>query len=192
MSYNEYIDMYIKTQKKDCLYRAFTFDVVNSRNQQEYLNNKNKNYFEFLTYVYSLLELEEQKTGKQILLKDEFNRKQIMLNDEFNSKLRKSGGYINGNNYNPMILGDMVTFFVYNHSITKERMLQIFAKGLKDFNIGYPFHFKTGVYQTNNYSEGGTKLYKGYMPQILESQSKDDDFVITKNYHLKIQENEKC
>ena len=182
MSYCEYIDMFLNTQKKQCPYRAFTFDVVNSRNEQRYLNAKGK-HFSFLDCVYSLLEHEEQKTGKIILLKDNFNRKQVLLDQTYNSK-RKDVAVKNGNNYNPMILGDMVTFFVHNGSISSERMLHLFAEALRKFNINYSFHFLTGVYETNNYAEGGSKLYKGYMPQILENLSKKNNFVVTKNFNL--------
>ena len=171
MSYSEYMDMFFEVQKLDCPYRAFTFDVVNSKNQRQYIEEPEK-HFEFVGFVYSLLEQEEQSTGKQILLKDKFNR-----------KLNLAKPAINGNNYNPMILGDMATYFVHNGSITTERMLQIFAMALRKFNICYQFHFKTGTYQTNIYAEGGTKLYKGYMPQILENLSKKNNFVITKDFY---------
>ena len=171
MSYAEYIDMFIETQKQECPYRAFTFDVVNSKNQKQYIEERDK-FHAFVSYLYSVLEIEEQKTGRQILLKDKFNVKYPNNGDRVH----------NGNVYNPMILGDMATYFVYNNSISIQRMLQIFAQGLREFNIEYPFHFKTGVYETNNYFEGGTKLYKGYMPQILEKLSKENEFIITKDF----------
>ena len=75
----------------------------------------------------------------------------------------------------------MVTYFVHNGSISTNRMIEIFAESLKKFNINYSFHFCTGVYETNNYAEGGTLLYKGYMPQILESMSKKNKMIITKD-----------
>jgi len=172
MSYNEYIDMFFEVQKHNNVpYRAFTFDVVNSRNQKEYLTTKNEKDFNLVSYLYSLLENEEELTGKPILLKDKFNR-----------KYTKSEIISNNNFYNPIILGDMMTFFVYNDSISTARMLELFVYGLKAININYAFHFNTGVYETNNYIEGGKKLYKGYIPQILERLSKENDFVITKDF----------
>ena len=170
MSYSEYIDMFMEAQKQDCPYRAFTFDIVNSRNQVMYFK-ENKKHYEFLYYVYCLLEREEELMGKQILLKDDIYNKPIQ-------------GVANNysHHHNPTTLGDMATYFVYNGSITTERMLELFAEGLRKFDINYAFHFKTGVYQTNNYVEGGTKLFKGYMPQILENMSKKEDFIITKDY----------
>ena len=180
MSYSEYLKIFYKAQEMDCPYRAFTFDVVNSRNNEKYLSTKNTVYFNFLEYLYSLIEKEEAITCKPILLKDKNNRKYV-----FGEK------FINGNIYNPMYVGDMVTYFVYNGSISTERMLELFAEGLKIFDINYSFHFSTGVYQTNDYAEGSKKLYKGYMPQILETTSKRNNIIIDKNYYnLKNQETE--
>lgn len=180
MSYNEYFDMFFDTQNKDCPYRAFTFDVVNSKNQASYISEHDK-HLACLLHVYTLLEREEKLTGKQILLKDKFNQK--LECDRF---------IINSNHFNPMILGDMITYFVYNKSISTERMLELFSSSLAKFNVSYPFHFKTGVYQTNDYIEGGTKLYKGYMPRLLEDLSKKESFTIDKNYfQTKNQEKEK-
>lgn len=170
MSYNEYINMFKLAQKKECPFRAFMFDVVNSRNNQEYLSTKNTKFFKLLNCVYFLLQKEEEKTNKAILLKGKNNAKYSL-----------GKKVINGNNYNPMHMGDMVTFFVYNNSITTNQMLKIFISALKICKITYSFHFNTGVYETNNYSQGKTKLYKGYMPQILEVLSKKNNIIISQN-----------
>jgi len=87
----------------------------------------------------------------------------------------------NGNNYNPMILGDNCTYFVINGSIITERMIEIFCEALNEYNINYSFHFSTGVYETNLYQEGNTKLYKGYMLNILEYLGKKNNYIINKN-----------
>ena len=168
MSYTEYIDLFLKTQKKDCPFRAFTFDVVNSRKQEQYINIHDK-FLDCIFYVYTLLEQEEKLSNTKILLKDKYNNK-LTPNSQ------------NNNLNNPMILGDMVTYFVYNGSITQNRMIEIFKVSLKKHNIQYPFHFATGVYETNIYAEGGIKLYKGYMPQILESLSKKNSLVIKADF----------
>jgi hypothetical protein len=89
-----------------------------------------------------------------------------------------------------MIIGDMVTYFVYNNSITTNKMINLFQYALKKYNIDYSFHFSTGIYETNNFVEGSTKLYKGYMPQILENLSKKNNFVINRNYSF--QSMDKC
>ena len=169
MSYDEYFDMFYDVQKKDCPYRAFTFDVVNSKNQKQYILQHDK-HIDCILNVYTLLQKEERATGKKIL-----------LTDKFNNKLEFDTPILNSNYFNPMILGDMVTYFVYNKSITSERMVELFSQSLREFNINYPFHFKSGVYQTNNYAEGGSKLFKGYLPRILEDLSKKQSFIVSKN-----------
>lgn len=171
MSYSEYLKMFKSVQQKDCPFRAFSFDVVNSRQQNIDLNQK-ENYFDFILYVYYLLEQEEKELQKPILLKNQFNKKFSLFGKKD----------FNNNNYNPMVIGDLATFFVYNNSISTKRMLQIFSEAMNKYKITYSFHFSTGVYETNNYVEGGTKLYKGYMPQILENLSKYNDTIITSDY----------
>ena len=169
MSYKEYFDMYRVTQKKVCPYRAFMLDVVGSKKAEQYINEY-PSYREFVDEIYRLLLQEEADTNTQILLKDK------------NNKTRLDGRkIINGNLYNPMTLGDMATYFVYNGSISTERFLELSVQAMRKFNISYSFHFNTGVYQTNDYGEGGTRLYKGYMPQILENLSKGSREIISKD-----------
>ena len=50
MSYTEYIDMYKLAQQKDCPYRASTFDIVNSRNEKQYIEEHKKHY-NFIEFV---------------------------------------------------------------------------------------------------------------------------------------------
>ena len=107
--------------------------------------------------------------------------KKILLDDCQNLNCFSSKKTINGNNYNPMILGDMATYFVYNNSITIERMLEIFVNALKEYDINYKFHFNTGIFETTDYGEGSIKLYKGYVPQILEKLSKENSIEISKD-----------
>ncbi|MBQ4558129.1 MAG: hypothetical protein IJA61_01985 [Clostridia bacterium] len=175
MSYSEYIDMFYDTQNKECPYRAFTFDIINSRNQSEYINNHEK----FLNCVYSfydVLKEEETLTNSTILLEDRFNIKaktHYLLAD-----------VIDQNIYNPMTLGDMITYFVHNGSIKTERFLELFSNHLNKHEINFPFHFATGIYQTNEYKLGGILLYKGYMPQILEKIGKTNHSIISKDGYI--------
>lgn len=168
MSYSEYWDLFYIAQKKQCPFRAFTFDVKNSKSNKEYINNRDK-YFKLIEYVYNALIQEEIKNNKKILIKDKFNQKYSNQNT-------------NNNNYlNPMIIGDMFTFFVYENSMTQNEIVNLFIKGLKKLNINYDFHFMTGKYQTHDYKQGKSLLYKGYVPQMLEYLSKNNDMIINKN-----------
>ena len=161
--------MYRKTQGKDCQYRAFMLDIKGSRTEVQY-QQENENFHEFVDEIYRLLEQEEKLTDTEILLKDENNKSII-------------GGRIgiNGNLYNPIKLGDMATYFVYNGSISTDRFLELSVLAMRKYNISYSFHFNTGVYETNDYGEGGKKLYKGYLPQILETLSKSNGITISKD-----------
>lgn len=149
------------------------FDVIGSKENMEYISTRTTKFFDLIETIYSLLELEEEKTNTNILLKDDLNIK-FSLSDE----------RIDTNKSNPMILGDMMTFFVHNNSISTERMLEIFTYALNFCDINYPFHFNSGCYETNRYREGNTKLFKGYMPQILESLSKSNHISIDKYYNI--------
>lgn len=162
--------MFYNAQKKDCPYRAFVFDVVDSRHQEQY-RVEYENHHACMDYVADLLEKEGLSTGKIVLLKDEFNYRELIGNAK-----------LNGNLQNPMRLGDMIAYFVYNGSINNERMIQLFVDALNKFNINYSFHFSTGVYETNDYGEGGTKLFKGYMAGLLEDISKNNNVIINKDY----------
>ena len=170
MSYTEYIDMYKLAQQKDCPYRAFVLDIVNSRKQSQYIV-ENYKYHQFVDRVYSLIEREELLTGREILLKDSNN---------IHKELGDTKG-INGNLYNPMVLGDMSAYFVKNGGLSTERFIEIAVFAMKEYGITYPFHLATGVYETNEYAMGGNLLYKGYMPQILEKVSKNNGIIISQD-----------
>ena len=170
MSYTEYLDMFESAQEKDCPYRAFVMDIVNSRQQSQYIV-ENVNHHRFVEHIYSLLEDEEKVVGREILLKDE--------NNQHKGPFDRKG--INGNLYNPMVLGDMSAYFVYNGSITTDRFVELAVSDMKEYGITYPFHLATGVYETNDYAMGGNLLYKGYMPQILEKVSKHNGIIISQD-----------
>jgi len=173
MSYNEYIDMFFSTQKKQCPFRAFTFDVLSCKTSEEY-HKKFHEYRKCVLSVYDKLVEEERISNREILLKDDFNRAYNNDDDK----------HIDNNLYNPMIVGDMVTYFVHNDSITETKMLELFSKAMNNYNLNLSCHYATGVYETNEYKYGGQKLFKGYMPQILESLSKENGIIVTRETYL--------
>lgn len=168
MSYCDYKELFVLTQRKRCPYRALMFDVVDSRNQSQYLNDP-VNHFACILHFYDVLMKEEKRTNTKILLNGKNNIRYVL-----------EGNHNNGNCFNPMILGDMVTYFIYENSISTQRILQLFSQNLNKFNIGYSFHFRAGVYETNDYAEGRNKLYKGYMPQLLECLSKKSSSMVSR------------
>ena len=176
MSYREYIDMFKFVQGKKCPYRAFTFDVVSSRVNEEYIN-KIYQYRDFILFVYNALLEEGKNTKTKIVLEDDFNKPYFVNGHDG----------IDKNINNPMVLGDNVTYFVYNGSISEERMIELFSKGLEKYNLNLSFHYGSGVYETNDYKFGGQQLFKGYMPQILEWLSKKSGHIITRESYLNIE-----
>ena len=72
MSYSEYFDLFYKAQSKQCPYRAFTFDVKNSKNQQQYIQEHDK-FLDCILDVCNLLKQEELVTNKKILINDNLN-----------------------------------------------------------------------------------------------------------------------
>lgn len=166
MSYDEYFDLYKQAQAKQCPYRAFMFDVANCKSNPEYRIK----YFDVIK-----LFLQKIKQQEQIL------QTKILRNNSNNLPLFESQG-IDGRKYNPMILGDMFTVFVHNNTISTQKVLELFSETCKQLDYNYKFHFATCVYETDSYIEGGTKLYKGYVPQILEKISKTNNIYIDKNY----------
>lgn len=171
MSYTEYFDLFNKAQKKECPYRAFTFDIKNSK-------TNGYDVFKFhnlISLLYKKLENYENQTNKKVVLNNKFNNLNIYRKD--------SNNLLN----NPMILGDMFTVFVHNGSISESKMIELFVMCLNELNIDYKFHFMTGKYETDHYELGNKKLYKGYVPAILEHFSKSNEIIIDKNYNLGIE-----
>jgi len=171
MAYEEYLDLFYNAQKHECPYRAFMFDVVNSKNEKGYYNNRSS-YFKLIFSVIKEIKVLEIKENKKIL-----------LDDENNIFFTKNKG--DQNLSNPMLLGDMVCFFVKENSISTEQMKKIFSRCMEKENINYNFHFATGAYETNIYAEGSTKLFKGYTAQILEKISKNNKILIKSDENIK-------
>ena len=166
MSYDEYFDLYKQAQQKDCPYRAFMFDVANCKTNPKY----REKYFD-------VIKLFLQKIKQQEILTDT----KILRYNSNNMPIFESAGD-DGRKFNPMILGDMFTVFVENGSISTQKLLALFAETCKQLDYNYKFHFATCMYESDSYIQGGTKLYKGYVPQILEKISKTNNFYIDKNY----------
>ena len=167
MSYDEYFDLFKQAQAKQCPYRAFMFDVANCKQNPEY----REKYFDVIQLFLQKIKQQEQILGTKIL-----------RNNSNNLPLFENMPQLDGRKCNPMILGDMFTVFVENGSISTEKIKTLFAESCKQLDYNYKFHFATCVYETDSYIEGGTKLYKGYVPQLLEKTSKTNNIYIDKNY----------
>ena len=214
MSHNEYFDLFKEAQKRNCPYKAFLIDVVNSGKVFE----DPKSYFKkFMIFDYITIEL-----LKRNCLRNNDNNKLLLIYktakfyNEHHYNLDKeyyfnfdNAYYYNFDNAlkqisnidklqiynnediesdcrsnlirNPMIIGDACCYLTNSNAISDEDFIQIVKNGIKKFNIDFEFHYLSGKYETDSYAEGGKKLYKGYMLQILEHFSKKEGKIISHN-----------
>ena len=174
MSDMEYLDLFLDCQKRKCPYRAYLFDIKNSGKHFSDIENFRK-FHKFVTYMTTKL-YEMNTDSQQVFRCDENNIPRL---PEFEKKLKNIVGPNSVSN--PFILGDCACFYVNEDSITQKEVLKLAVSAMKKFDIDFEFHFLSGKYETDVYEEGGRKMYKGYMPRILEDLSKKSSQVISRN-----------
>ena len=165
MAYNEYLDLYFKAQKNEkAPYYVVSFDTVNSKNiSPDDRKSLQNNIFVITKYVYSKLLEKEKETGKKIIIDDEsFFRPWDIKEDA------------NGNFMDPVIYGDSFQFTVLRDTISKEEIISLVNECSKTLDIKEEFHISDGYYETNEYSDGNKKLFRGYLLQILANLHKEE------------------
>ena len=162
MSYNEYNDMFLKCQDTG-KYHVFTFDIVGSK-KMDYKTRYETQLllFELAGLMYLKLRSIEKRKQKSILMYDDRFR------NMFDTRLPS----INGITQEPLIFGDMFAITVYRDSITKKEMLDLFNSCKKLIGLACDFHYADGYYETNEWSEGKNKYYRGYCIQLLSELHK--------------------
>lgn len=162
MSYNEYNDLFLKCQDNG-MYHTFTFDIVGSK-KMDYKTRYETQLllFELAGLMYLKLRSIEKRTQKRILIYDDSF---VNLFD-----VRQHAGY--GIKIEPIIFGDMLAITVYRDSITKNEMLELFQTCKKLIGLECDFHYADGYYETNEWSEGNSKYYRGYCLQLLSELHK--------------------
>ena len=196
MSHNEYFDLFKEAQKRDCPYKAFLIDVVNS---EKVFNDPERHLKKYIIFDYIAIELLKRNClrnnknnqlflcYKRINFKKEYDYNfdnilnQIPNLDKLQLYNNKKANHQFNLIINPMIVGDACCYLTNSNAISDEEFIQIVKNGMKKFNIDYDFHFLSGKYETDSYAKGGKKLYKGYMLQILEHFSKKEGKVISHN-----------
>ena len=186
MSWDEYKDIYKNAQNRKCPYKAFLIDVVNSK--RIFSNNypKYKKLHKLFNYISIELLKANKDTNKQIFRNDENNKLCLLIKNR--NKYENSGIFVLKGNEdyknlisNTMILGDCACYFTNNNTITDDKFMDIVKNGIKKLDIDFDLHFISAQYETDKYEEGGKKLYKGYMLQILEHFSKKEGKIISHN-----------
>lgn len=172
MSTYEYNDLFIKCQGTG-KYHVFTFDIEDSRK----MDNKTRNdaqvkLIKLMKCIYTMIKDIEKKSGKNILVfEDDFV--------SFDSGLSTKGF---GLKQEPFLFGDTFGFTIYRDSLDNSVVFAIYKYFKKSLNIDFNFHIAHGYYETNDYSLGGTKYFRGYCIDLLSTMHKKD----TKNELIKL------
>lgn len=166
MSSIEYIDLFIKAQNNmDANFHMFTFDIVGSKNlSTEELLEAEGLLQKIIIETYNIIYKKEQIDNKKILVYD----KDFVRNDNIVTFIPHEFGL----KIEPFKLGDMVGFTIYKNSLSKEDVITIFDTVKEKYNYKYELHYANGYYETNNYIEGNTKLFRGYCIDILSNEHK--------------------
>ncbi len=161
MAYNEYIDTFLCSQSTGA-YHMIVFDIVNSKSinpsERKIIQRK---LIELMRLVFNYLSNLEKITGKDILIKDQ-NFYRLWEQKEGNV------GYL----MDPILFGDCLGFTIYRDSLDKDSVIEIFNRYKEQLGINVDFHIADGYYETNDYSLGKEKCFRGYCFQILETAHK--------------------
>lgn len=159
MSTLEYNDLFLKCQDTG-LYHVFTFDIKDSKN----LENREEIQFkiiELIKNIYKRIQVQEQQENKRILV----------FENDFVNLGEKTNGF--GFKQEPFILGDVVGLTTYRDSIQTEEVLKIFEEEKNKLNLNIDFHIADGYYETNDYTEGREKYFRGYCIDLLSNLHKE-------------------
>ena len=194
MSYEEYFDIYKTAQSKKCPYRAFLIDVCHSKTVFKDSPAKSIKLLKLFDYI--SLELLKKNVKTQVFRNDELNGLNLALKDlglkgyyfeKYEETMKRAKFLKDDKNpfgnliSNPMITGDAACYLTNENTLTDEEFLDIVYDGIKKFDIDFDFHYLNAKYETDDYAEGGKKLYKGYVFPILEKLSKTQGKTIKGN-----------
>jgi hypothetical protein len=156
MSYEEYNDMFIDAQTKKSKYHMYTFDIVNSKTMLNRYEAQKKMIL-LASKIYQDITNIETKLGHKILVMEEG-----FMSLEDNKPLFEFGF-----KREPFIYGDSFGFTIYKDTLSKEDIMDIYNRNMSKLNIDFEFHLADGYYETNDYTEGNKKYFRGYCIQKL-------------------------
>lgn len=165
MSTFEYNDLYLKCQDTG-LYHIYIFDIIGTENMPPSIRKEAQiKMIELMNKIYMAIEKIEETTGKKILVFEE---------DFITYKSgQKSKGF--GYKIEPFLFnGDVFGFTAYRDSIDNNLVYSIYEYYKKELNINFDFHTADGYYETNDYSLGNEKYFRGYCMDLLSSMHKED------------------
>lgn len=161
MSWFEYEDMWEKAQKQG-KYRFFAFDLVNSKKIHP-IKGEYERIHNFLLHFYNKLKKFEKKNN--IVLLTNISESENEANDACHKE--------------PLhISGDFMGVTTIKDVVPDKCILCLFRKAKKECGISYTFHYAIGKYETNLYSEGLNKYYRGYCLAHLDDEMKKNGLYI--------------
>jgi len=153
MSTLEYNDLFLKCQDTG-LYHVFSFDIKDSKSLKNRYEVQEK-LIKMILNIYKRIKEKEQQENKRILV---FEKDFVHIGEQ-------TKGF--GLKQEPFIVGDFVGLTIYRDSISNEEVLNIFKEEKEKLNLDVEFHIADGYYETNDYSEGNTKYFRGYCIDLL-------------------------
>ena len=162
MVFPEYYDLFLQAQNNpNALYYVVSFDVKKSRLLPPDKRHKlTKNLDIIAKDVYYRLLQKEKELGIQIVIKDKRFYKPWVCNKN------------NSNFMDPSIFADNIIFTVLRDTITKEEIIDWVIEDKERLHMEENFNIADGYYETNEYEEGGTKLYRGYCLETVANLQK--------------------
>lgn len=160
MSSYEYNDMFLKCQKT-APYHVFTFDIKSSKKMSDTTRKIARiKLLKFITLMYNKIYRKELEENRKIL----FKNKDYVFLGEYTCDF--------GMKQEPFLLGDVCGFTIYRDSIKKEELMEIYNECIKEVGIDFEFHLADGYYETDDWTEGKTKYFRGYCIDLLSNLHK--------------------
>lgn len=167
MSTFEYNDLYLKSQETG-QYHIFIFDIIGSKNMTyKYRNEAQIKMIKLMTKIYETIEKIEKTTKRKILVFD----KDFVT---FKSNIPYKGF---GFKQEPFLFGDTFGFTIYRDTLDKDTIYKIYNYYKKELEINFNFHLADGYYETNDYTEGNTKYFRGYCIDLLSVLHKENTII---------------
>lgn len=185
MSEDRFLRLFMQAQKNEqAPYYVVSFDVVNCKSLTDDENYVMHIYIDIIMkYVYKKLLESEKVLNKQVVVKEERwirGWKEIPIPNPIpmleNTIVPTPAlvEYRMSFTKDPYVFGDCFQFTVLRDTVSKDQIVEWVYECKKMLNMNHEFHIADGYYETNEYEEGNTKLYRGYCLQILEKYHKPE------------------
>lgn len=164
MSYTEYSDMFQKCQST-APYHLFTYDMVNSK--ENCSSKRNSDLILLLFHVYQAISTLEEKSSIPILHRSKgLTSSKLEAHKQGNETfymLSPLANITRKDLLEPFLInGDTIGFTILRNSLTESQVDTIFEQQKKKLNMPYEFHKANGYYETDDWSQGNCKYFRGY------------------------------